>query len=756
MAAKCRLWNPDDDTPEALIRYCGCKSRNTAVPRSFNLHTDTVMQQSCVTSQQYHEGKLSAKSKLPDFSGSPSEGEPREFEDIKKTKVEPEMLLQPDRRPTSHELLVSEVKGIYANLVMVEAKCIAENEKCIEINERQSSTVQGNGTSKSIHLKDDQWRSLTVLHKQLLHEHHDFFLASEHPSASPALSSRLAAKYAMPTRMWRHGIHAFLEALRYRLPGSFEHMLAFIYIAYPMMALLYETVPTYEETWIRCLGDLGRFSMVIEDDEAKENHIWSNVAQFWYKKASDKSTDTGRLHHHLAIQARPSNLEQLSLYTRSLTCATPFENAKGIIITLFNPVINSRESHVHWSSSLEATCIQAHAISFTRLVDSFYQFERTVAMFGQIGVFAAVANVAALFEYGNAKRRIPTPINTKQLDSALPKPAENFIGRLPEEFLMRGSLYSQWYFPWTWFRVTSVGDHERSPETPSISQPWIDRLLWLGRSFSSLWWCLDYTDYTFRVREQLTSMSKAATRKRLSVNFTLLVPFIASLLPAVRGNPIGNPSKVDATSSIAPSVPLLAASIYVLFAAAALVAAHLLAARNGPIRVWACMMGISAYGWWAVGNDATALQSLSITELSVWAISTFQYGIATFHEFRIPERVLLITVLGAAFLDMAIVSFMTPKGTPISRSDLLSLSLPAMSLSLAGTANLFACFRDTPRSPPSGSEIETRFSMDRGDRYHAHSFHQHSGTTYPSTSEPSLHSPLRTPSANGRFELPAA
>ncbi|TDZ38627.1 hypothetical protein C8035_v005804 [Colletotrichum spinosum] len=28
---------------------------------------------------------------------------------------------------------------------------------------------------------------------------------------------------------------------------------------YSMMALLYETVPTFEDTWIECLGDLGRY-----------------------------------------------------------------------------------------------------------------------------------------------------------------------------------------------------------------------------------------------------------------------------------------------------------------------------------------------------------------------------------------------------------------------------------------------------------------------------------------------------------------
>ena len=48
---------------------------------------------------------------------------------------EPDMLLQPDTRPISHEQLVVEVKGIYAGLVMAEAKCI-------DIDERQLAAVQ--------------------------------------------------------------------------------------------------------------------------------------------------------------------------------------------------------------------------------------------------------------------------------------------------------------------------------------------------------------------------------------------------------------------------------------------------------------------------------------------------------------------------------------------------------------------------------------------------------------------------------------
>ena len=258
VAAKRLSARHDDDRPEASIICSRIRGQNTTLPRTSNHRTDAVLYQSYVTSREYHEPDLSsAKSKLPYLSGSPLESKPQEFEDNKNLEAEPEIFLQPDTRPISHERLVSEVKGIYAGLVMVEAKCIAENEKCIEINERQSSTAQGNGTSKSTDLKDDQWHSLIALHKQLLHEHHDFFLASQYPSASPALS-RLATKYAMPARMWRHGIHAFLEVLRHRLPESLEHMLTFIYTAYSMMALLYETVPTFEHTWIECLGNFRR------------------------------------------------------------------------------------------------------------------------------------------------------------------------------------------------------------------------------------------------------------------------------------------------------------------------------------------------------------------------------------------------------------------------------------------------------------------------------------------------------------------
>src|ERR1700753_4507835 len=106
--------------------------------------------------------------------------------------------------------------------------------------------------------------------------------------------------------MWRHGIHSFLELLRHRLPYSLKHMLSFVYLAYQMMGLLMESVPIFHETWIECLGDLARYRMAIEEADMRDRETWSNVARTWDNKAADRSPDTGRIQHHLAVLARPT------------------------------------------------------------------------------------------------------------------------------------------------------------------------------------------------------------------------------------------------------------------------------------------------------------------------------------------------------------------------------------------------------------------------------------------------------------------
>ena len=372
--------------------------------------------------------------------------------------------------------------------------------------------------------------------------------------------------------------------------------------------------------------------MAIEDDEPKDREVWSNVARFWYNKAADKSPNIGRLYHHLAILARPFTLEQLSLYTRSLTCVTPFESAKGSIMTLFNPILNGKESATRRSSSFETTFIRAHGILFTKThADPSDRFDEAIkeleadglfdnyivkvaARFKEIGVFAAIANIAALFEYGIANHGVPKPILRLALEASrganqlkdeasqfgspkvsdaqsnpqlarlglsdleallssssgrsldivalaskiafktlsvclrrvhdlnvhplvhvylvflrafvgveiamrciesyvpwngicsflnslttpsrvadpsfrckdFPEPEEGPGRPLPEDFVIRGQLYSQCYFPEAWFTDAMVDDDERSLDLPSMAEPRGDRLFWLGHCIASV------------------------------------------------------------------------------------------------------------------------------------------------------------------------------------------------------------------------------------------------------------------------------
>ncbi|KAI0400936.1 hypothetical protein F4802DRAFT_465890 [Xylaria palmicola] len=314
------------------------------------------------------------------------------------------LIKQPETRPISQEQLVAEVKGIYAGLMMVESKCI-------EVDNAQSSQ---NDTK----LNNEQWQALIALHRTLLHEHHDFFLASQHPSASPALK-RLASKYAMPARMWRHGIHSFLELLRYRLPGSLEHMLTFIYLAYSMMALLFETVPAFEDTWIECLGDLGRYRMAIEDEDIRDREVWTSVSRYWYSKASDKAPTTGRLYHHLAILARPNALQQLYYYAKSLCVPIPFASAKESIMTLFDPILGAGGYQHARLIPVDVAFVKTHGILFScKQTDSFRsvvseflgsldkRINEIEKQWMEAGYYIAIANCCALLSYGKEENAI--------------------------------------------------------------------------------------------------------------------------------------------------------------------------------------------------------------------------------------------------------------------------------------------------------------------------------------------------------------
>jgi hypothetical protein len=159
-------------------------------------------------------------------------------------------MTQPEIRPISQEQLNVKAKGIYAGLAMVEAKGIEVD------NKHASKAISAPRSSPEASLNKELWQALIALHRTLLHEHHDFFLASQRPPASTALR-KLTAKYAVPAQISNYSITIL------------DHMLAFRSLAYSMMPLLRGTSTSTadQSLWLKSKDLLVRNRMVIDDHD---------------------------------------------------------------------------------------------------------------------------------------------------------------------------------------------------------------------------------------------------------------------------------------------------------------------------------------------------------------------------------------------------------------------------------------------------------------------------------------------------------
>ncbi|EMC97267.1 hypothetical protein BAUCODRAFT_575151 [Baudoinia panamericana UAMH 10762] len=306
------------------------------------------------------------------------------------------LILQPDSPHVTEEQLTTEIRAIYAGLIMAEAKCI-----------NVDAALAADPNSK---LEDSQWQALVALHRTLMYEHHDFCMATRHPSATPSLRG-LPIKYAMPARMWKHAIHTFLELLRHRRPDSQDYLESFLYLAYQMIALLYETVPEFLDTWIECLGDLARYRTAIETDRPTYNS-WATAAAGWYNKASDRHPQIGRLYHHLAI-LQPPGLHKLALYGKSMSCVIPFSNARDSLAHLCAGILKN-QLHVDCSPSraVEAALCKVSAAICLGWPDAAISenFDEAISFLNKpdtfswrfCGVPLAIANISALFGNGSS------------------------------------------------------------------------------------------------------------------------------------------------------------------------------------------------------------------------------------------------------------------------------------------------------------------------------------------------------------------
>lgn len=188
-------------------------------------------------------------------------------------------VLRPNSRPISQEQLHTEVVSIYAGIERIESKCIRADS--VQVSSRRRSPC-----GQRVVLAPDHWRALAGLHRALLYEHHDFFLASHHPLASPALRHH-SIEWSMPARMWKYGIHSLLELLREALPESLEYLLSFTVMAYQIITFLYEAVPSFEDTWIQYLREIAHYRMDTAGEDRHDRQTWAAISRYWHHKVAN-------------------------------------------------------------------------------------------------------------------------------------------------------------------------------------------------------------------------------------------------------------------------------------------------------------------------------------------------------------------------------------------------------------------------------------------------------------------------------------
>ncbi|KAG7424480.1 hypothetical protein Forpi1262_v014587 [Fusarium oxysporum f. sp. raphani] len=318
-----------------------------------------------------------------------------------------------------------------------------------------------------------------------------------------------------------------------------------------MMVLLCETAPAFEDTWIECLGDLGRYRMAIENDDIRDREVW--VGQLYY-------------------------------YTKSLCVPISFSSARASIMTLFNSMPSGGPTRL---APLDAAFVRVHGIlfsgkprdqldetieTFIGLLDPF--IKKSPKQWLENGYNTAISLACSLLGYGaesnvlmqaiskkpeetdvtvdgntiseavpdgtfdlaldfatktiekafkhqgdihtlpfvhcilvfmNHMTQYPAAISCLEdkvpwkyiafmlntlLESCEPRyeiqrhfylPRKNQLPRpLPEDFAMRGLLYSEDYFPNDWFQNDNRDDDEMYFELPSASEERKNRIISLG------------------------------------------------------------------------------------------------------------------------------------------------------------------------------------------------------------------------------------------------------------------------------------
>lgn len=158
-----------------------------------------------------------------------------------------------------------EIRTLYANTYGLEEKV----KQVLNVQKASLSAIQETDTpshtlgvstldiSPGAPTYSDHFQLMFALHRNLIQEYYDLFRATQYASAHPSAPREVkdfCHIHQLPSRLWKHGVHNLLEFWRSRLPESKEYLHAYIYLAYQMFTLLFETVKAFENSWLECLG----------------------------------------------------------------------------------------------------------------------------------------------------------------------------------------------------------------------------------------------------------------------------------------------------------------------------------------------------------------------------------------------------------------------------------------------------------------------------------------------------------------------
>lgn len=126
-----------------------------SIKHLFDFNTDNVSSVHIVNQPKNFDKSSTQPAKLEVNQSAPANGTDAgpSYMDTD-TELDAEILLQPETRPISHDQLVVEIKGIYAGLLMAEAKCV-------DVDEKQSLEAQEKVSSRQKRLSNEKWQTIS-------------------------------------------------------------------------------------------------------------------------------------------------------------------------------------------------------------------------------------------------------------------------------------------------------------------------------------------------------------------------------------------------------------------------------------------------------------------------------------------------------------------------------------------------------------------------------------------------------------------